>query len=215
MILGRAHGELEAMRFHLVPALVVASGLSLWLGCADETPLLEMKAGCTLSSECKSPLVCAFQKCHVQCKSSKDCDGGKGRCVQSDKPYYVCQFPEDALCTQNSQCARKQLCAKDGKCHDQCSSGRDCLQDQVCTEGACADTPELVGGVLASKVGEDAGVGLGCIHSTDCPGDLVCKTNVCTVECAADKDCPVTWTCKPVRPGGLSRCHPPGAGGAP
>ena len=194
-------------------ASILCVGVALgatWLGCVDENPLGTAKSGCTLASECSSPLVCAFQKCHVQCKSSKDCANGKGRCVQSDKPYYVCQFEEDAICTQNSQCAGRQLCARDGKCHDQCSSGRDCLQDQVCTEGACADTPELVDGGLPSTLSEDGGVGLGCIHSTDCPGDLVCKSNVCTVECYADKDCPVSWSCKPVRVGGASRCYPPG-----
>lgn len=198
------------MRSVVFQGAVALIGFTSWLGCADETPLRVAKEGCTLSSECTSPLVCAFQKCHVQCKSSKDC-GAKSRCVQSDKPYFVCQLEEEATCTQNSQCAGRQMCAKDGQCHDQCSSGRDCLQDQVCTEGACADKAELKDGKLPSTIGADAGVGLGCTLATDCPSDLVCKGKVCTVECYADKDCEVYWTCKPVREGGLNRCHPPAA----
>ena len=200
------------MRKLLLPASACALVLTCWLGCADENALLPAKSGCTLSSECTSPLVCAFQKCHVQCKSTKDCAslGKNSRCVQSDKPYYVCQFQEDAFCKQNSECTIRQLCAKDGQCHDKCTTNRDCLQDQVCSEGACSEPAELKDGKLTSTLSEDASVGLGCVLSTDCPGDLVCRSSVCTAECFADKDCDVGWTCKPVRPGGVNRCYPPG-----
>lgn len=190
----------------LAAAMVVTLG---WLGCADEAPLAGLKEGCMLSSDCNDPLVCAFKKCHVQCKSSKDCDDGRGRCVVSEKPYYVCQFDEDAKCVRNSDCAGQQVCAADGACHDQCASARDCLSDDVCVEGVCARVAETKDGRLLTPAEAPEPEGTRCLHSTDCPGDLVCKEQVCTAECVSDKDCVLTWTCKALQPGGAGRCHPP------
>lgn len=183
-----------------------ASAFALWVGCADEAPARTVTQGCSLSSECTSPLVCAFAKCHQACKSSRDCSNGE-RCVQSDRPYYVCQKQG---CARNSECLGKQICAPDGQCHDQCLTQKDCLADQVCTAGACADTRELVNGVLPSVIPDAGGTGLRCTLPTDCPGDLVClRGGVCGAECIGDKDCLKTYTCKAVREGGPGRCFPP------
>jgi hypothetical protein len=42
-----------------------------------------------------------------------------------------------------------------------------------------------------------------CVLNSDCPGSLVCHAGVCDVECATDKDCIATWTCR------QTRCYPP------
>lgn len=42
-----------------------------------------------------------------------------------------------------------------------------------------------------------------CALASDCPGDLVCRSGFCDVECVTDKDCFVTWTCEE------TRCRPP------
>ena len=191
-----------------LPALCIGVTLTgIWLGCADEAPSLTVAQGCSLSSECQSPLVCAFAKCHQACKSSRDCTKGE-RCVQSDRPYYVCQKQS---CSRNSDCLGKQVCAQDGQCHDECLTQKDCLADQVCTAGACADTSELVNGALPNNAAGDGGDGTGqrCTLPTDCPGDLVClRGGVCGAECIGDKDCRKTYVCKPVRAGGPGRCFP-------
>ena len=172
------------VRRRLLPVGCTVLALAgIWLGCADETPQLSLREGCSLTSDCTSPLVCAFAKCHQACKSSRDCSNGE-RCVQSDRPYYVCQKQG---CSRSSECLGKQVCAQDGQCHDQCQTAKDCLADQVCTAGACADTTELVNGALPIVTDGGSGVGQRCTLPTDCPGDLVClRGGVCGAECIGD-----------------------------
>lgn len=192
-------------------SLLVVTGL-VGLGCADETPLRELKEGCSLTSECRDPLVCAFKKCHVECKSSKDCPNNQ-RCVEAEKPYYVCQFEEDSACVRNSDCSGDQVCSRDGQCRDQCASSRDCLPDQTCVESVCADQRELnETGQLPVAQQEQKVEGVGCLRASDCTGDLVCKLGVCTVECVNDKDCLSSWTCI-AQASGAGRCVPPSGSG--
>lgn len=176
--------------------------------CADETPLRQLKETCSLSSDCNAPLICAFQKCHVECKSSKDCAGG-ARCVQSQKPYFVCQADTEQRCSRNSECQGTQICARDGQCRDACVSDKDCAKEQICTERVCADKKELVdGGLSAAPLAADAAAGASCNYSSDCPEDLVCREGACSEECIVDKDCTVGFFCGPLRPGNAKRCIP-------
>lgn len=196
----------SARALPLLCASVIVAGF--WLGCADESPQKDAAQGCSLSSECKSPLVCAFAKCRQACKATRDCSPGE-RCVQSDKPSYICQKQG---CSRNSDCLGTQICAVDAQCRDQCLTQKDCLVDQVCSAGACADVNELVGGALPN-VHPDAGLGQRCTLPSDCPGDFVClRDGICGAECIIDKDCPRTYACTPVHPGGPGRCFPPSAG---
>ena len=191
---------------HVLYTLLLSVGV--WVGCADEDVQRGSAQGCSLSSECKNPLVCAFAKCHQACKSSRDCVTGE-RCVQSDRPYYVCQ---KLGCTRNSECLGKQVCAPDAQCHDECLTQKDCLADQLCTAGVCADASELVNGTLPNFAADAGGSGQRCTLPTDCTGDLVClRGGVCGAECIGDKDCLKTYTCKPLAPGGPGRCFPPEA----
>lgn len=193
-------------------SLCFTVGLAGWLGCADETPLRELREGCALTSECRDPLVCAFKKCHVECKSSKDCPD-KARCVEAEKPNYVCQFDEDSTCIRNSDCSGDQVCSRDGQCRDECSTARDCLPDQTCVESVCADARELSAEGSLPVTPNATPEGIGCLRASDCPGDLVCKVGVCTSECVNDKDCLSSWTCRPLTSGGPGRCFPPEGSG--
>ncbi len=68
-----------------------------------------------------------------------------------------------------------------------------------------AGTPAL--GCVADDVpsaSRDAGPE--CVLASDCPGELVCRSGFCDVECVKDKDCLATWTCK------QTRCQPPKSG---
>lgn len=185
--------------------LLIASAAA----CGDE-PAAALRAaiaeGCSLNSDCTSPLVCAFQTCHVECKSTRDCVAyGGGLCVESDKPYYICQNPSEKNCARNSDCAGKQICGNDLKCRDACVSDRDCLTGQTCTGAVCADPADLVGGALPTATTDTVG-GNQCIHHSDCPGALVCISQICTLECVTDKDCKNGRSCQG------TRCLPPGAG---
>lgn len=175
----------------------------------DDEPTAALRAaiaeGCTINSECANPLVCAFRTCHIECESSRDCAKyGGGLCVQSDKPYKVCQNPNEKVCVRNSDCPGNLICGPDAKCRDACATDRDCLTGQKCAAGACADEPDLVEGKLPSKTSSEAG--LSCLRPSDCPGDLVCKFNTCVVECVTAKDCEDGLPCT------ASRCEKPPVG---
>src|SRR3954468_13978602 len=72
--------------------------LAFWLGagaCSKDTPRLSKLAqGCALNSECDSPLVCAFERCHVACKEDRDCKQGEERFVLGEHGN-VCQLDQE------------------------------------------------------------------------------------------------------------------------
>ena len=169
---------------------------------ADEALQAELSDACSINTDCASPLICAFQTCHQECSSSRDCMGTglSGRCVESDRPFHVCLATREASCVHNSDCPGAEVCAVDLQCRDQCASSRDCIEGQVCTSGVCADPSSLVNGLLP----QDSVDGGTCVYSTDCPAALVCLSSVCTVECITAKDCLATYACQD------TRCVPPG-----
>src|SRR5450631_245690 len=179
--------------------------------CGDSTSGHALSKGCSINSDCDSPLVCAFQTCHKQCDSSRDCPDSE-LCVTSVRPHSVCQFPSEATCAYNSQCVPGEVCARDGHCRDQCTADRDCIAGQVCASFACANPAEVsADGTLAEST-LDAGAGTACQLNSDC-GDigLVCRQGYCGLQCKADIDC-----VPPEGPGGScveNRCVSSGTSG--
>ncbi len=172
-----------------VISVLVACGSSSGVDAAITRAALS--EACGINSECNAPLVCAFGRCHAGCTETRDCPPPQ-RCVQSDRPYRVCQLPLDQKCQYNSDCPNGEICAIDSQCRDACKSDRDCITGQVCTQGACAEPTELVGGILVATHDIDASSkGQSCIHNSDCSADLVCLASVCTFECVASRDCAV------------------------
>lgn len=182
-------------------------------GCgSDESTAVaraKLAQGCLINSDCQEPLVCAYKSCHTQCNATRDCPAGQ-RCVTADKPFHVCQLPEEKDCSNNTDCPGTQVCGIDKQCRDACLSSRDCVTGQTCASGTCAEPSELTndGGLPSvDPLTADAGSGRPCSHATDCPGDLVCLRGLCTFECLGDKDCSMTWHCGP-----NNRCYPPDGG---
>jgi hypothetical protein len=139
--------------------------------------------------------VCAFQRCHVACETSRDCDNG-ARCVASDRPFHVCQLGIESQCKVNVDCPSGQVCAVDQQCRDACTTSRDCVKGQECVTGTCADPDELTGGVLVSE-GGDASVATGrpCSFNSDCPSGLMCRSRICAPECHSTSDCAPGLSC--------------------
>src|SRR5882672_896585 len=139
--------------------------VAVLVACSSDEPGRAVSEACVINTDCASPLVCAFRKCHVACKDYRDCAPGQ-RCMASDRPFHVCQLDDERGCSFNSQCPQGQVCGVDGQCRDQCAADRDCLFGQSCVEGPCADNTELIDGGLTAAVATEAGPmasGLSCL----------------------------------------------------
>jgi len=97
--------------------------------------------GCSLNSECNSPLKCIFQRCHGACAETDDCETGE-RCVRLPEGN-VCQLPSEMQCTYTSECPAPLKCAVDSKCRAACVGQSDCLNNQLCVTGVCADPDQI------------------------------------------------------------------------
>src|SRR5438552_2518173 len=93
-------------RWKGLAALVAAMG-GIFAACSSSgTSDRPVGSGCLVASDCTDPLVCAYQRCHAQCVTSKDCAQGQ-RCVGSNYPKLgVCLFQDESDCERNSDCAR-------------------------------------------------------------------------------------------------------------
>jgi hypothetical protein len=190
---------------------LAAFGLLSIAACGETADQGEVRAriaeGCKLNSDCSSPLICAFQTCHVECETTRDCvTHGGGLCVQGEKPNHVCQNPDEQKCAHNSECPGKQVCGQDAHCRDACAADRDCLTGQKCAAGTCAEPEELSAGAL--PIVNPVDQGSSCVRPSDCPGDLICLAGRCAIECITDKDCAFGDSCVGIR------CIPGNSGGA-
>jgi hypothetical protein len=91
-----------------------------------------------------------------------------------------------------------QICGVDGQCRDECKADGDCVKGQVCTQGTCADTTELLDSGKLPVAADDAGIAgegggapstVPCLYNSDCPNGLICSNQVCVPECKEDIDC--------------------------
>jgi hypothetical protein len=186
-------------------ALVLALGLlGSQQGCnssADEDiALAQLAQSCLVNTDCKTPLVCAFESCHAECESSRDCTDG-ARCVAAARPYKVCQLEEERLCGSTVDCPDGLVCGIDGQCRDQCENDKQCVEEQVCVAGTCADRNELdADGQLTPAPGASFGQeGAPCVYVSDCSAALLCRNQACLAECKADKDCGLGKVCQEAR----------------
>ena len=202
-----------------LPALLALACVAMFAACSSSdatSSTVQLSQGCNINSDCQSPLVCAFRRCHSQCEDSRDCPSSQ-LCVASERPFHVCQLTDESKCTRTSDCAGSQLCGVDGACRDGCATDRDCLGGQKCATGTCADDAELDDAGKLPVDGDAATeqTGQPCGFDTDCPAPYVCRAGVCNDACHADADCPagracVDHACKPVVCGGQT---PPADGG--
>ncbi|MBK7581375.1 MAG: hypothetical protein IPI67_14320 [Myxococcales bacterium] len=172
---------------------------------ADALKRGKLAEGCLINTDCKAPLVCAFQRCHQQCQEQRDCEGTQ-LCVPSNQPFKVCFLEDEQRCNLNSDCPERFLCAKDGNCHPVCKLNKDCAGGQECISGVCAASDQLVDGGLpvSPDASSDSGEGLTCVYNSDCEPPLVCLGGSCLHQCKANVDCSYGWTCA------SGTCLPPG-----
>ncbi len=189
----------------IVAALMLGCPLLLNLAACDSSveqkiALARLAQTCLVNSDCTTPLVCAFEACHAECESSRDCESG-ARCVAAARPYKVCQLEEERACATTADCAEALVCGVDGECRDSCSSNNDCVEGQLCVAGTCADTNELGddGQLVPAPGAVQGSEGTPCVYVSDCAAALLCRSQSCLPQCKADKDCPVHQQCQDTR----------------
>jgi hypothetical protein len=157
---------------------------------ADErAELVKLSSSCRINSDCGSLLVCVFERCHEQCESSRDCEDG-ARCVQSPQRRNVCQLPDEQSCREGSACPEGQVCGIDAECRDGCSADAQCLTEQVCSAGTCADLVEVdEQGQLEPAPERPATRLVPCAFDSDCPAQEICSSGACKLECQTSADC--------------------------
>lgn len=144
---------------------VLGAGAFAVQGCSDDTAeerakLAQLAQGCSLNSDCATPLICAFQRCHTQCQESRDCPTGQ-RCVKTEDPAIgVCQLPDEKDCGAGKpNCRGSQTCGPDAECRDGCTTDTDCFGGQKCAkQNVCAEPDELDADGNLKGLG-DAGTG--------------------------------------------------------
>jgi hypothetical protein len=137
--------------------LVAAAGAA---SCSSSSAV-GVAAGCSINSDCDSPLVCVFARCHKQCDASRDCPSGE-RCVASTAGG-VCQLSQESSCGNGNLCQSGEVCGTDQQCRVQCSASGGCVGGDYCVTssgmGACysastsADEPTLMAAGILSADG--------------------------------------------------------------
>lgn len=183
----------------LASAGLTAGALALTLpGCdssADQkVALAKLASKCRINSDCGSPLVCVFERCHEECETSRDCDAGS-RCVQSPQRRNVCQLPDEQACDAAGACPGDQVCGVDGECRDACRSSGECVAEQICSAGTCADIAELDDEGRLETAEERPTTFTPCTFDSDCPAREVCAAGACRAECQLDAECAETERC--------------------
>lgn len=182
------------LAFIRVGLLIGLAHAGLAAGCspdrAAEARLAELSQECLVNSDCAAPLMCVFERCHVECVTTKDCDGTQ-RCVGALEPERVCQLEQESTCKTSADCAGGFVCSQDGACRDVCASDAECVGEQSCTKGVCAELAELDdNGELPRVLAQQD-----CRLGSDCDAGSICLQGVCSPQCRSDRDCAAGETC--------------------
>jgi hypothetical protein len=142
---------------------------SAFLACWLATPscksanLAKITQDCSLNSDCNSPLVCVFQRCHSACRTSYDCPLPQ-RCVPSGVDAGtsgVCQLDYESTCIDRT-CVGDLVCGVDQRCRAPCVSSASCILGQTCSvaagASACVDPTAPADQMLLGGGGADAGL---------------------------------------------------------
>jgi hypothetical protein len=110
--------------------VLVSAAVAVGFSCSSDTPLLGISQACVLNSDCSTPLLCVFQKCHNACVESRDCPMGQ-RCVASGTSH-ICQLPEESTCVAPITCQALLVCGPDLQCRSKCATAADCAKGDSC-----------------------------------------------------------------------------------
>lgn len=175
--------------------LALGSLLCACPGTQERITAAVLAEGCNINTDCNSPLVCAFRRCHQQCDEPRDCPAGQ-QCVPSGLPFKVCLLPDESQCDYSTDCPSQLVCSDEGLCRIECRTERDCLRGQQCITGACALQEELVDGRLPAKLDGGPAGAKPCLYATDCAAPLRCLQGACLPQCRGARDCAAGEFCE-------------------
>ncbi|HXX66708.1 MAG TPA: hypothetical protein VEK07_05985 [Polyangiaceae bacterium] len=146
---------------------LLAAALAAAPGCSSKQ-LATLSQACFLNSDCNSPLICVFSRCHTACRNSADCPSDE-RCVpagaDAGTSVDVCQLAAEATCSGGSTCENDEVCGTDEQCRAPCGPSENCLEGQVCASvagsaDACFDPHDPLDSdeLAAAGISSDAGV---------------------------------------------------------
>ena len=172
----------NSVRAVLCVALVLGIVSAAAASCSSNPAQVGLAQSCSLNSDCNTPLVCVFSRCHDACHNSGDCPTGE-RCVSGGagaaSDGNVCQLPTEATCSATSTCQSGEACGSDQQCRAECTPAMGCTAGDTCLPGSggsstsnvcytpsnAADEPALIdAGVLAP---DGAVLGDGAVASGD------------------------------------------------
>jgi hypothetical protein len=109
--------------------------------------------GCSLNSDCASPLICVFSLCHDACSESRDCPTDQ-RCVSVGRDN-VCELPSESTCSATQPCPTGLLCWTDLQCRNPCDSLQPCVAGETCVDNVCFSPTESPDGGFPEAGGAD------------------------------------------------------------
>lgn len=154
----------------------------------DVPPPSKLAEGCLLNSDCETPLVCVFRRCHQPCSDRRDCPADSDCQLSGDPPQLVCT---QVTCA-DAPCPQGQVCGVDRRCRYQCVTASDCSPKQACVENQC---------VWNDQLQPDGGYpppldGRACEYSSQCAvGERCSRSGQCVAECLTSVDCAATASC--------------------
>lgn len=149
-----------------VLGVIVLVGFALGLAgtiasCSSKSAASGLASNCSINSDCNSPLICAFGRCHIACTVSSDCSLGE-RCVLTGTSG-SCQLPAETTCSTATACQPGEVCGTDMQCRASCTVNASCAMGDYClpsgTNNACfvtsnmKDEPALVAANILSTDG--------------------------------------------------------------
>lgn len=174
------------------------------MSCAsrDVPRLSTLSEGCLLNSDCQSPLVCVFRRCHQPCNERRDCPAGADCQPTGDPPQLVCL----QLTCATGPCPEEQICGADRQCRRRCENAAHCDPRQACVHEQCVWSDQLQpDGGFAPPFGVTlASPDAGCEYTSQCSAGQRClRSGACGPECLTAADCAGGAACD-----GSGRCVP-------
>jgi hypothetical protein len=139
------------LRNVLVATLALGALLVVSASSCSSKSAAGIESSCAINTDCNSPLICAFAKCHNACRESRDCSTGE-RCVLTGTAG-TCQLPAESTCSgAAATCQSGEVCGGDQQCRQQCSAAIPCPQGDFCLPSGATSacfTPSNATDVLA------------------------------------------------------------------